>query len=633
MADQYIPDRDGQDEPISYDPDGNPIFPPPNNDGTTGATGGTGGVGDSPNSGNPTTGIDDDPPTRPPPIDDPIDDPETPDDPVEPPEIPTGQYLRTRYDSLDFSGSPKTSLGGKFPAYAIVPSVNLRAFGEQRVSYRWRGYFNLEGGIYTFQLRGNGGYRVTVGSTVIFSKTLPVSTAPEVITINKELPSGRQLVSIEWSFYNGGGQTDVAQIYFDFTKISENSWVNCLTGERTDGAPPEGWGLSRAGCWKPPADDDGELPDVVQVIQILPDPAQGIDRTYISNSGQALQIHRLLFFNRSTNMTVAVDLAGPQMTWFSLKDSSSEISGFSLQPQEQKFIDVRFKTAVLDTLDEGLNASGIYVNLSVTNVTVDPDNPTQPPVTPPYVEFPDGGGATGDPQLPNNDYPPPTSDPPPPPPPTSDPPPPPPPDDPVSTWCDGSVTPSVTRYGSPPSDWLLRSDGCYIPPIIVDPPPEEKVIEVSATAVELTPTVSADGTIYSKARLNTVIVGEDPANFSYEWDFDSVGVGVGIGNTTAQSPTVSWKMTDRDLLYLRGKGLTGRLVKVTARLNGTNRVFYATRNVSLKKAATITTSTSDPEPPVSDIEDPPLTNPRLLPDKNADDTPVFNITKTTEIIE
>lgn len=380
------------DTPLDFDPDGNPILGEPI---TPTGTGGNGdGGGDptvAPNPSDPTDfdpltaepvsepvptdfePLPDDPPLPPPPSD-PDDIPE----PTNPPGIPSdGRYLRTRYTGIEFSTGPESSESGTWPAFATVLGVRLKT-NEVAVSYRWQGFFDFEEGIHNFSWAGNGGYVITVGSITIFNKDLVFnSIAIESQTASKSIPAGQHLVTVEWQWILAAGEgNELGQAAFGFNKIIGESWTNCSDGITREGHAPADWILTESGCWKVPDISDPDDPDnpipvppALQIIQVTPDPSLAIERRYVATSGVAVKSHRYRFRNSSTNVTVAIDLTTTSITRLTEIDSDDPVTGFSLQPQEEKFIDVNFLTSALDTLPVGITNEVFFANLLITNVT------------------------------------------------------------------------------------------------------------------------------------------------------------------------------------------------------------------------------------------------------------------------
>ena len=370
-------------------------------------------------------------------------------------------YTKTRREIKRFRPDPISSGGSPLqPGTQTVPGPRIIfQVTDIGVRYEWRGDFEFENAEYNFFINATNSFKVKLdGDTIIDdSKSGPTRTREKAVTVT----AGIHEVVIEWR-PNGADS-----LQFNFTRSFNVSWVSCVDGLTRPGDPPETWIKTRDGCFKPPLPEvDGEVINMLDVIDLSPDSDARIERAYIKGSGTALQSHRLKLLNRSTNMTLRVRLEGPRPVRFvTARDIVGDVGvgglpadSFELRTREEKLVDVVFISRELDRLPEGLLRSDVLVGVSPGTITlskdgddnidigrpIDPADPITLPVDPPI-------------------------DPPPPPPPTP-------------TWRDCSKGTAVVRDGFPPSNFVLRSDGCYVPEVI--PPP---AVSLVISSVEFPP--------------------------------------------------------------------------------------------------------------------------------------------------
>ncbi len=278
------------------------------------------------------------------------------------------------------------------------------------------------------------------------------------------------------------------------------------------------------------------------MIDLAPDPDSAIERAYVRGSGTALSHHRMKFLNRSTNMTLIVQLKGPKPIRFvtartlvgDVGIGGLPANGFELATRETKEIDVVFISSELDPLPEGLIRTDVLVGVSAGTITLSKDADDTIDIGPPDAT---------DPDLPDD----PVEPPPPPPPPTP-------------TWRDCSKGTARVRDGFPPSDWTIRADGCYVPPA-----PELPPIAFTISSIEFQP--GFDGsTAIARAQLKPVITG-GIGDWKWQWNFDINRQGPGTGDDNDAEPKVSWRMTEEDIRNLQDNGRTTRVVEALARRN------------------------------------------------------------------
>lgn len=403
--------------------------------------------------------------------------------------------------------------------------------------YRWTGLFDFDNTEVDFGITATNQFRVKLDSQTIIDdfRIGPTRTRIERVTV----PAGVHQITVEWGVPNGAGT-----IRFTTNVVAQQSWVSCEDGVARDGLPPDGWIRTADGCFKPPLGGDPSDTDLIQVVDITPDSDLSVERAYVLDSGTALSPHRIKFFNRAENMTVLVQLSGPTpvkfVTAFQVAGDVGvgglPASSFELGIREEKEIDMVFLADEMNKLPEGLLRSNILVSLAAGTVTLAKDSDDDISVGTPSPE--------GEPILLPLD---PVDLPPLPPPPTP-------------TWSDCSSGTAVVRDGFPPSDFILRDDGCYIPA-----PTPELVVTMLIRPKELEPTF--DGTrSTARAQLLVSLAGDDPTTYSYRWNFDVNKQGAGTGDTTAQSTTVGWLLTNADLIRLEdpNDGQTTRTVEVIA---------------------------------------------------------------------
>jgi hypothetical protein len=458
--------------------------------------------------------------------------------------VPTGQFLKLRFANTQWAGTP--SSGPTQPDQEIVNSVNL-ATDETNVSYRWEGFINFDAADYDFTAFATNGIRVTVAGDKVIDDV--VISSERGITQRKTMPAGSTLVVVDWFNPSGPGT-----INLQITKVPAKSWKSCADGVTRSGDPPQGWVLTADGCWKAPLDSSTNAGiDLSKVVQISPSPETKIERAYLLGSGLAQTPYTLTFFNCSTNMGVIVELSGPDIVDFrssfqtvgNVGVGGLPASKFVLAPRQQMLVDIIFKTDRMEALPEGINASQIFVKLSAGSITI-PTNKDGtielglcPGLTP--TSAPTSSVSPNKPQV----------------------------ELPVPQWADCSSGTRVQRTGTPPAGWVLRSDGCYVPP-----PPAVPQVTLDFTFSQLPSTLQTTvsgliggyvGQPVLHATLAAVVQGDDPTTFTYAWNFDVAGQGAGSGQTTVASPTnVAWLATAADQTALRNGGTTTRTIEVIA---------------------------------------------------------------------
>lgn len=435
--------------------------------------------------------------------------------------------------SLDAGGSPRQPATQRVPG----PEIKFSITDTTRASYTWKGTFGFDNAEYEFIIKATNQFRVLVdGETIIDDYR---SGATRTRTHRTGITAGQHEVTIIWS-PNGLNTID-----FNFARVFVKSWISCVDGEEREGDPPEDFIKTSSGCFKPPLTDDDGVADLLQVIDISPDRDTRIERAYVRGSGTALSPHRLKFLNRSTNMTLGVRLNGPKpvrfVTAFVIQGDVGvgglPADSFELGTRQEKEVDVVFISGELDRLPEGLLRSDVLVSVSAGTITLSKDGDDQIDIGTPIDP--------GDPII----LPPDIVDPPPPPPP------------PTPTWRDCSGTTEVVRDGFPPSNFTLRSDGCYVPPVVVPPS-----VNLVISSVRFSP--QFDGRV-SIARANlrpTITFGRSA--WTWQWNFDVNRQGSGTGQSNVQDPVVSWRMNERDLQSLQFRGRTTRVVSAIATRRG-----------------------------------------------------------------
>ena len=425
------------------------------------------------------------------------------------------------------------------PATQTVPGPEIKfsITDIDKASYTWKGNFGFDNAEYEFVIKATNRFRVLVdGETIIDSY---VRGATRTRTHRTGITEGNHEVTIIWS-PNGLNTID-----FNFARVFAQSWISCVDGEEREGEPPETWTKTADGCFKPPLTDDEGVADLLQVLSILPTTDTRIERAYIKGTGTALQPHRLKFLNRSTNMTIGVRLNGPKpvrfVTAFVIQGDVGvgglPADSFELGTRQEKEVDVVFIPGELDVLPEGLIRSDVLVSVNAGTITLSKDGDDNIDIGTP---LPDGEEIDLPIDIP-------------------DPPPPPPP--PTPTWRDCSGTTEVVRDGFPPSNFTLRADGCYVPPVVVPP-----TVTLVVSSVRFSPLF--DGRV-SIARYNlrpTITAGRSA--WSWQWNFDVNRQGAGTGNPSAQDPVASWRMNERDLRDLINRGRTTRVVEAIATRRG-----------------------------------------------------------------
>lgn len=457
--------------------------------------------------------------------------------------IPQQQYTKTRREIKTFRIDPLRAGGSPAqPASQTVPgpriSLNVTDTG---VRYNWTGFFAFDNAEYEFVINATNRFRVKLDGVTIIDDFNSGPTR----TRNKSVPvtAGNHQVSIEWR-PNGANS-----IEFNFTREFKTSWVSCQDGATREGDPPETWIKTASGCFKPPLTDDEDVAvgvDLLDVIDISPDSDARIERAYIKGSGTALSPHRLKFLNRSTNMTLGVRLNGPKPVRFvtargvvgDVGVGGLPANSFELGTRQEKLVDVVFIPSELDPLPEGLIRSDVLVSVSAGTLSISKDGDDNIDIGTP---IPDGDIL----DLP-----------------VDRPLPPPPPPAPSPTWRDCSGRSEVERDGFPPSDWTLRADGCYVPPVVVPP-----TVSFTISSVEFPPLRDNEGTPIGRANVRpTISAGR--SSWNWQWNFDVNRQGPGTGNPNAQDPVISWRMNANDFRNLQNNGRTTRVVEAIATRRG-----------------------------------------------------------------
>ena len=450
-----------------------------------------------------------------------------------------GRYIKTRRSILRFRVDPLRSGGSPLqPATQTVPGPEIEfSVNDTRARYKWEGDFGFDNAEYEFTIKATEKFQVRLDGVLLIDEFNSGPTRSR----NKTVPvsAGNHEVTIDWR-PNGLNTLD-----FNFAKVFDQSWVSCVDGETREGDPPETWIKTRSGCFKPPLTDDDGTVDLLQVLDISPGADTRIERAYIKGSGTGLQAHRMKFLNRSTNMTIGVKLNGPKPIRFvTARQIVGDVGvgglpadGFELGTREEKLVDVVFIPRELDALPEALIRSEVLVSVSAGTITISKDGDDNIDIGTPID---DGDIIT----LP--------VDPP-------DPPPPPPP--PTPTWRDCSGTTEVVRDGFPPSNFVLRADGCYVAPVPVAPK-----VTLIVSSVEF-PAQFDGSTPIARANLRPTITAGRSA-WSWRWNFDVNRQGSGTGNTSAQDPVASWRMNSQDSRNLLQLGRTTRVVEAVATRRG-----------------------------------------------------------------
>jgi len=266
------------------------------------------------------------------------------------------------------------------------------------------------------------------------------------------------------------------------------------------------------------------------VLQILPDPTEVIERSYIIGSGVALSSHRLSFFNKSSNMSLLIDLSASSPVSFKTI-TGENISSFELASRTQRQVDICFTTTELDTADEGLNRAIATIQINAGTVSLVDGND----------QIRIGGDLT---QLID----------------------------------DQTIGPN-TGPVPPPSVNITSEDQIELNTVIV--PPQDTAaapIRIIVDSVEQ-PSQLINGVRVGKAFVSTTMRMDDPTLYSYTWNFDVLGQGSGIGSSS-QSTNVTWVMTENDLRLLESDGKTSRTVEVVARKG--NSIYRSTKEIILQ---------------------------------------------------
>jgi len=475
-------------------------------------------------------------------VTDPTPDLPTPNGDGLPTDVPRGGYLKERFANTSLSGAP-------VEAVLIDPTVVQQTTSLANVSYRWRGLQPFEAGKYLFAVTAADGFSLLINNRPIIDEWVTGPNREESTII--DMPAGHSLITLEW--FKGSGTKSIRMA---FAKRAVATWISCEDGEEREGAAPDGWIITADGCWKPPTTDDPIDVNLSKIIQINPDPTNPVERAYVLDSGVQLTPYLMNFYNRSTNMSVNVAMDGPTVLAFSQ-------NSFELQPQEQKEIQVSFAQEEMNNLAEGINLSSIVATLTAGTITLAKDSDDDINIGPPVVIDPD-----------QPDIPPPSIIP---------------PIEPVEPeWCDASVEPPTTRQGVPPTDWILREDGCYVPPQVSEPD-----LDLTLAFLEITPKL-LNGVNIAQGSLAASISGDDPNTWTWAWDLDVIGQGAGAGDIALRALIGSWTMTENDLRLLEDNGATSRIVEVVAR-KGTA-VLRSTMKVVFDDPALAFVTPPEPEP-------------------------------------
>ena len=317
----------------------------------------------------------------------------------------------------------------------------------------------------------------------------------------------------------GGGGTSIPNTEIPITDASDGTWKDCATGLRHIGTPPTNWILTPEGCYRPILTITDPIPiNLEDVLQILPDPTEVIERSYIIGSGVALSPRRLLFFNRAVNMSLLIDLSASSPVSFKTI-TGENISSFELASRTQRQLDICFTTTELDTADEGLNRAIATIQINAGTITL----------------------------IGGNDQ--------------------------IIVGGDWDPAGFIDPYIQPPQPPIVD-------PPIVDPPIVIPPFVVSLTIVDTEqPSMLINGVRAGKVHLWAGLRGDTPVFYNYTWNFDVLGQGSGIGSAS-QATTATWVMTENDLRLLESEGKTSRTVEVVARKG--NSIYRSTKEIILQ---------------------------------------------------
>ena len=461
--------------------------------------------------------------------------------------VPTGQYRKTRHAPTLAFPNPVAGSGVNTEAQELIPGPNLDvSISDSFSGYRIVGFFPFDNAEYDFTVTAPNAFRVLLDGIAIIDEFVGGSTRTTSVRI--PVIGGNRQVEINVGF--GTTLTNVLQrLQFSFAKVPAQAWVSCEDGLERPGDPPIGWIQTTSGCFKPPLGDSPSDIDLREVVQINSTPR--IERAYVVESGVALTAHRMSFFNRADNMSVIVQLGGPKPVKF-VTITGLPSDSFELQPKQERVVDMEFIASELDVLPEGLITTDVLVSLSAGTITLAKDGDDSISIGVPIVEEII--------ELPGDDIIPPDEG-----------------DAPLPTWNDCSSGTVVVQDGFPPSDWVIRSDGCYVPPTPVEPTPT-----LSIGFTELSPSFEGTRRI-ARGRLvaNLGSLGSTPLSaFTFAWNFDKQLQGAGTGDTTVQNTVASWRMTEADLRRLEtSDSQTTRSVEVIA--SAGNKIVRTTLQVVL----------------------------------------------------
>lgn len=268
--------------------------------------------------------------------------------------VPTNAWLKQRFANLKWEGAPAGGQGR--PGEEVVVTINLTT-NETGVSYRWEGKFQFDTAEYEFSITATNGVRVTVKDTVVIESLSP--TAQRTVSGKQVMTAGIHLVVVEWINPSGLGHIEYATL-----KTGDQVWVSCGDGKPHAGPTPSGWVQTPAGCWVPSN-------DLSQFVVIEGGPIQ---RAYSLKSGVALTSQMLQFHNTSPNISVRVQLDGPDAVSFAWQ-------AFELAPGDTVRVEAVFDVSKLEGLPEGDNTAAIQVMLSTATISQPPSKPIiEPPV-------------------------------------------------------------------------------------------------------------------------------------------------------------------------------------------------------------------------------------------------------------
>jgi hypothetical protein len=121
-----------------------------------------------------------------------------------------GQYRAEYYNNRTLSGSPTFAQCESGINYDWGSGGPGNGVGSDNFSVRWKGRFNLAGGVYTFSARADDGIRVWVDGSLIIDAWRDQPPTEE--RANRSLSSGEHEIKVEY-YENGGGA--VAQVRWE----------------------------------------------------------------------------------------------------------------------------------------------------------------------------------------------------------------------------------------------------------------------------------------------------------------------------------------------------------------------------------------------------------------------------------